>query len=306
MTIGEAKQKGISVLEQTSPSAALDVNCILCDLLKCDRTYLLLHFKDLLEPETEKLFFESIEKRQTGLPVAYITGHKEFYGFDFLVTPDVLIPKPDTEILVENAVHLIKEASKTFGKNKVLNICDMCTGSGCIGISVYLALLNSDFPREFFPNFTFADLSPYALSIAKKNAERLIPKPVSNLRFIQSNLFENVPQRFDFILTNPPYIPASMVDELLLDGRKEPRLALDGDINPETGKITKDNDGLGIIKKELPQIFKTLDCQGFFLMETGEYNAEAAASLAEKCGFKNISILKDLEGQLRVVTGRKF
>jgi len=305
MTLGEAKQKGISLLENFSPSPALDINCILCHILQCDKTFLLMHYKDELKLEQESCFFNAIEKRKTGLPVAYITNHKEFYGYDFFVTPGVLIPKPDTEILVENAVSYIMEASETYGKNKVLNICDMCSGSGCIGISVYLTLLNEGYPKEFFPNFTFADISPQALAITKHNAERLIPNPVSNLRYMRSNLFDNVPQRFDFVLTNPPYIPSDLVNELLTDGRSEPRLALDGDINPETGKATKNNDGLGIIKKEIPEIFSSLDPYGLFLMETGEYNAEETALLAEKCGFKNVQILKDLEGQLRVVTGRK-
>ncbi|MCQ2585813.1 MAG: peptide chain release factor N(5)-glutamine methyltransferase [Treponema sp.] len=312
LTIGSAKQKGNSELQDFSPSPALDVSCLLCHLLSCDKTYLLMHHKDSLSPEQADWFCDAIEKRKSGLPVAYITNHKEFYGYDFYVTPDVLIPKPDTEILVENAVASITEATETFGKNKVLNICDMCSGSGCIGISVYLALLESGFPKEFFPNFTFVDISPAALQITKHNANHLIPKPVSNLRFVQSNLFENVTQRFDFILTNPPYIPASMVDELLTDGRSEPRLALDGDNNPacitkQNGTLTqqKSSDGLGLIRNELPQMFKCMDPCGQFFMETGEYNAEETALLAEKCGFKNVSILRDLEGQLRVVTGQR-
>ncbi|MCQ2596446.1 MAG: peptide chain release factor N(5)-glutamine methyltransferase [Treponema sp.] len=305
MTLGEAKQKGISILESSSPSASLDVNCFLCHILQCDKTYLLLHHRDEMDASKEADFFNCLEKRKTGLPVAYITGEKEFYGYTFQVNPSVLIPKPDTEILVEEAVNRIHEASSSYGKNKVLNICDMCTGSGCIGISVYLALLETGYPKEFFPNFTFADLSPEALAVAKANAQRLIPKPISNLRFVRSNLFDNVPQRFDFILTNPPYIPASMVNELLTDGRNEPRLALDGDVNPETGSVTGQNDGLGIIRKELPQIMKSLDPMGMFIMETGEYNAEETSVLAQSHGFKNVMILKDLEGQLRVVEGCK-
>ena len=309
LTTGSAKQQGISELQDFSPSPALDVSCLLCHLLNCDKTYLLMHHKEPLSPEQAAWFCDAVEKRKSGLPVAYITNHKEFYGYDFYVTPAVLIPKPDTEILVENAVASITEAAETFGKNKVLNICDMCSGSGCIGISVYLALLESGFSKEFFPNFTFVDISPEALQITKHNANHLIPKPVSNLRFVQSNLFENVTQRFDFVLTNPPYVPAAMVDELLTDGRREPRLALDGDNNPacvsKNGTMEKSSDGLGLIKKELPQMFSCIDPWGQFLMETGEYNAEETAILAEKCGFKNVSILRDLEGQKRVVTGRR-
>ncbi len=306
MTIKDAKILGQKELEDFSPSPALDVSCLLRHILNFTNTELLLHHMNSLSENQEKEFLEALSKRKTGLPVAYITGHKEFYGYDFLVTPAVLIPKPDTEILVEEAVNLIHEASESYARTSVLNICDMCTGSGCIGISVYLTLLETGFPKEFFPNFTFADISPEALALAKQNADRLIPKPVSNLRFLRSNLFENVPQRFDFILTNPPYIPAGMVDELLTDGRNEPRLALDGDINPETGTVSGGNDGLGIIRKEIPQIFRSLDPRGVMLMETGEYNAEAASILATQAGLKDVKILKDLEGQLRVVEGRRL
>lgn len=310
MTIQEAKTYGTSNLT-SSPSAALDTNCILEYVLGQNKTWILLHARDQLTPEQESTFLSAIETRKTGLPVAYITGHKEFYGYDFLVTPAVLIPKPDTEILVEEAVNRIFEANRTYAKSSVLNICDMCSGSGCIGIAVYLSLKEKGFPKNLFPNFTFADISPEALSVTKENARRLIPEPVSNLRFVQTNLFQNLPARFDFILTNPPYIPASLVDELLQDGRREPRLALDGDVNPETGRSTamssnpEDHLGLGIIRKELPQIYARLDPMGQFLMETGEYNAEETKKLAQNHGFKNLEILRDLEGQLRVVCGSK-
>lgn len=305
LTLSEVKQKAISELKDFSPSPQLDVNCILCHILSCDKTFLLLHHKDsvsdLFSLEQTAWFSEAIEKRKTGLPVAYITGAKEFYGNTFHVTPDVLIPKPDTEILVEEAVHSVLS---TYEKNtsKKLSICDMCTGSGCIGISVYLALKDSGFP---LPHFTLADISEKALNVAAYNFDCLIGKPASGWKFVQGNLFENITDTFDLILTNPPYIPASMVDSLLTDGRSEPRLALDGDIDPDNGKATGIDDGLGIIKKLLPQMFQKLNKGGLFLMETGEYNAEETARLAASCGFTNVTILKDLEGQLRVVKGYK-
>ncbi|MCQ2572485.1 MAG: peptide chain release factor N(5)-glutamine methyltransferase [Treponema sp.] len=288
LTFGEAKQKGITLLKEFSPSSGLDVSCFLCSILNCDKTFLLLHHKDLLTQKQEETFFDYIEKRQKGLPVAYITGKKEFFGLDFFVTPDVLIPKPDTEILVENA---IEEISKI----KNAKVCDMCTGSGCIGISVAKSV-------PHYLDLTLVDISPAALEIAKTNANSIIPhyKPA----FIQSNLFEEIPEheKYHFILTNPPYIPASLVDSLLTDGRSEPRLALDGDNNIASDTPEK-NDGLGIIRNLFPQMKNHLSPGGIFLMETGEYNAEAAAKLAEENGFINIEILKDLEGQLRVVKG---
>ena len=142
----------------------------------------------------------------------------------------------------------------------------------------------------------------------EKNTEKLIgqehPQAKSLFRFTRSNLFEQVPWRFDVILTNPPYIPHTMVNELLKDGRSEPRLALDGDIT-ETGDRAKINgyeldDGLTIIKNLIPQIKEHLNPKGTVLMETGEYNAQATAAWAKNWAFKT-QIYPDLEGQLRVV-----
>lgn len=303
MTIFEAKRNAIAALENISPSAALDISIFLCHILHCDKTFLLLHNKDELTVEQEALLWEAVQKRTTGLPVAYITGEKEFFGNTFYVSPDVLIPKPDTEILVEAAINYVSSANDSCDTK--FSICDMCTGSGCIGISVYLALTKKNIPVHKFPNFVLADISEKALQVAAKNFDCLIGKSCAGWKFVQSNLFEKIPESFNLILTNPPYIPAKLVNELLNDGRNEPRLALDGDINPDDGKATCSNDGLGIIRKLLPQIFLKLVPGGQFFMETGEYNAEETANLASEIGFTNISILKDLEGQLRVVSGMK-
>jgi release factor glutamine methyltransferase len=153
--------------------------------------------------------------------------------------------------------------------------------------------LNSSSVKTSSDNVTSSVLSPDLLR--------------SKIAFIRSNLFEAVPYKFDFILTNPPYIPHSMVDSLLQDGRNEPRLALDGDISlfgdralaPDGSEL---DDGLEIIRNLLPQIKEHLNPYGSFLMETGEYNAVAASDLARSLGFRT-AILKDLEGQLRVVEG---
>lgn len=248
---------------------------------------------------------KGIAKRETGLPIAYITGHKEFYGFDFIVSPDVLIPKPDTEILVERAVQVILDKIKKGTDNTRLSVCDMCTGSGCIGISVAKILKEVHrIPEEAMPLFTLVDISTEALTIAEKNIIRLID--YSGITLVHSNLFQEVPLNFDVILSNPPYIPHSMVDKLLQDGRSEPRLALDGDVsidgskafNPQTNELL--DDGLEIIRNLIPQAKNHLKIDGIILMETGEYNAKEAASLGETASFKSI-IHKDLEGDLRMV-----
>ena len=309
-------------LEQKSPSPDLDAQVLLRHAFKYDKTQLLL-FADNLIPQ-EKLVWlnNAVEQRKTGLPVAYITGVKEFYGYDFFVTPDVLIPKPDTEILVEHAVEMIMDRLDGEGAEvgvgacvavgsgaaaRLLKICDMCTGSGCIGISVLKTLYTLEkVPVEKLPQLTMVDISEPALAIAKKNAAHLLPDSeiLQKINFVQSDLFEKVEGSFDFILTNPPYIPSAMVDELLKDGRNEPRLALDGDMalrEPQgphaSGPLA---DGTFLIKKLLKQSCEHLTNNGTILMETGEYNAQATADFASTLGFTT-QLHKDLEGQLRVV-----
>ena len=285
-------------MEGFSPSPELDVQVLLSHALKYDKTQLLLFAENHIPQDKLDWLNNAIAQRKTGLPVAYITGVKEFYGYDFFVTPDVLIPKPDTEILVERAMELIMEKIGSGGyagtevPARPLKILDMCTGSGCIGLSVMKTLYALEkVPVENLPQMTLVDISESALAIAKKNAAALLTDAhiLQKITFIQSDLFEKVEGKFDFILTNPPYVPSSMVDELLKDGRNEPRLALDGDV-----------DGTSLIKKLITQSCKHLAQNGTILMETGEYNAQTTADFAQAEGFATI-IHRDLEGQLRVV-----
>lgn len=336
MTIQQFKKDSISMLSGKSPSANLDVQVLMEFALNYTKTQLLLRKDDEIPPEKLAWLEEAVTKRATGLPVAYITGHKEFYGYDFIVSPAVLIPKPDTEILVERALELILE-SMELHPERILTICDMCTGSGCIGLSVLKTLTETyDIPADKLPKITFADISGAALEVAEKNFTHLFgtnrdkldlssddestsqtqnPKTNKSLQdllrskiaFVRTNLFEAVPYKFDFILTNPPYIPHSLVNSLLQDGRSEPRLALDGDITLTGDRAyapdgSEYDDGLEIIRNLLPQIQEHLNPYGNFLMETGEYNAVATSELARSLGLRT-NIIKDLEGQLRVVEG---
>lgn len=321
MNILEAKKYGKEQLKN-SPSPDLDVSVLLQFVTGFDRTQLLLKRDCNLSKEQETNFLDAIKRRKTGLPVAYITGHKEFYCYDFYVTPAVLIPKPDTELLIDQALNSLalfysKNENKDGSIKKIPEICDMCSGSGCVGISVLKALLENDgIPVNCLPRMTFVDISADALEITKKNAERLLGKgeklnnpenltsALLKIRFIQSNLFENVPFSFDYILTNPPYVPHSESLELLKDGRGEPLLALDGDVGSD-GEYSGTEDGLFLIKRLVPQCFEHLVCGGTLIMETGEYNAEQTAKLFEKTGFKNVHIEKDLNDMLRDVTGTK-
>ena len=313
MTLQEIKSKIIEKLSKTSPSPKLDAEVLIMSCLGLSKTELLLKRDYEVPHEQEAWLNDAVTRRATGLPIAYITGHKEFYGYDFIVSPAVLIPKPDTEILVERAVDVILSMMDARGEN-LLTICDMCTGSGCIDIAVAKTLLEDErVPPEQLPKFTLADISESALDIARRNAEALLGQygglVKSRFNFVRTNLFDVISEaiKYDVILSNPPYIPHTMVDELLRDGRSEPRLALDGDITIEgdralaadgSGKAA--NDGLEIIRNLIPQAQAHLAPRGSILMETGEYNAQATAELAEVAGF-NTEIHRDLEGQLRVV-----
>ncbi|MBR0033385.1 MAG: peptide chain release factor N(5)-glutamine methyltransferase [Treponema sp.] len=300
MTIQEIRLKSIESLRNSNlknfpeqlRTISLDSDIIISHILQKNRTWILFHRSEEVPKDKEEKIFSLIEQRKTGLPIAYITGHKEFFGLDFLVTRDVLIPKPDTELLVEKT---IAETNTRAGAR----ICDMCSGSGCAGISVV-----KNAPSV--SSVTFADISEKALEITRINAERLLgtDEPSKKIFFVLSDLFSSVAGCFDIIITNPPYVPHTTATELLKDGRSEPILALDGDVD-EKGENARTDDGLSIIRRLVPQCFEHISEKGVLLMETGEYNAQETALLFEKCGFARVHIEKDMNDMMRVVIGYK-
>ena len=301
MTIQEFKSSAIKKLS-SSPSPALDVSVLLEHCLKLNKTQILLNAGKELSQEEADWLEKAISLRKTGLPIAYITGHKEFYGYDFIVSPAVLIPKPDTEILVEKGFEVLEDKCQS---NHILTILDMCTGSGCVGISLYkYAVENHLFKKENAPLLILADISDKALEIAGRNVERLLPEFSHRISLVRTNLFQMIAGSFDLILSNPPYIPSAEARALLSDGRNEPLLALDGDIDLK-GNNTNDNDGLGIMRNLVPQAYNFLAPKGVLLCESGEYNAEMTQYLFQQAGLKNTEIFTDLEGQLRVTKGIK-
>ena len=307
MTISQARKFALSELK-FSPSPILDADVILKWILKCDQTFILFHSETELSEPQKNIFCSSIEKRKTGLPVAYITGIKEFFGYDFEVAKNVLIPKPDTELLVENAVNFIEEKFHAASDCKILSVCDMCSGSGCVGISILKFIEEKKIiPKSLLPKIIFADISKKTLDIAKKNSLRLLSEfAFEKTVFVQSNLFENLGQSrnglFDVIVSNPPYIPYSQTVELLKDGRSEPSLALCGDIDLN-GNLTNFDDGLEIIRNLIFQSVDFLNPGGILILETGEYNAFQTKKIMEDSEFKDVKIYKDLEGQFRNVSG---
>lgn len=302
MTFQQFKIQSIKELSG-SPSPSLDVEVLMQWILKKDRSYILFHRDEELSEEQESQLKKSISLRKTGLPIAYITGHKEFYGIDFMVSPDVLIPKPDTEILVENSIEIIRCLQDK--SDHTLNILDMCTGSGCVAISIIKTLKDLHSPGESNPKFTLADISNKALDIARENARRILdPETLSKVTFVSTNLFKNLKDKsFDLIVSNPPYVPCDQTTELLKDGRNEPRLALDGDIDIE-GNPSGTKDGLEIIRNLVSQAKSHLTENGMLILETGEYNAMETACLMKKIGFRDVKTYVDLEGDLRNVSGK--
>ena len=292
MTVWQFKKNAVNLLKD-SPTPALDVDVLLQFFLNLDKTCLLMS-RDKTVPDDILLKLNSaVEQRKNGLPVAYITGHKEFFGLDFTVSPAVLIPKPDTELLVELALNSI-ESNPALKKIRVL---DMCTGSGCVGISLFKSL-----PPGAQIELTLADISSDALQIAGINAERLLKSAAADIHFIQTNLFENISGTFDMIVTNPPYVRHNEAVELLQDGRSEPLLALDGDVTPDSSWNGL-NDGLSLIKRLVIQAKEHLGKGGHLLMETGCDNAEETADFFTQNGFTDVKIAKDINGLLRVVSG---
>ncbi len=306
MTIQQAKNFAKQELK-SSPSPLLDCEVFLQKILSLSKTQILFSPQKEFSLEQEKKFLSFINQRKTGLPVAYITQCKEFYGYEFYVCPDVLIPKPDTEILVEKGIDELKnifETKKSFLRK--IKILDMCTGSGCVGISVFKsAFENKIFDEENAPQLFLADISEKALLVAKKNLSLLLSENLQkNIFLVKTNLFENISDNFDLILANPPYVPHSESIELLKDGRSEPLLALDGDAL-FNGNFSEKNDGLEIIRNLVPDAFLHLESGCKFLCESGEYNAEKTLQIFKDCGFCDTEIFLDLEGQLRVSSGKR-
>ncbi|QJW46794.1 peptide chain release factor N(5)-glutamine methyltransferase [bacterium BFN5] len=253
----------------------LDAEVLLSHILERERIQLYVNFDQPLQPHELTAYREAVKKRVARMPVAYITGCKEFMGLEFCVTPAVLIPRPDTEILVEAVL------KKLHGFEQPV-LLDLGTGSGAIIVSLLANL----------PTAAGAavDISDKALDIARQNAEK--NQVSSRLKFYQGDLYQPVAgQTFDAIISNPPYIPDSDIQELTQEVRKEPHLALAG--GP---------DGLGFYRRIVRDAAQYLNAGGLLAVEVGIHQAQAVAALAqpvEQLVFTEI--IKDYSGIERVV-----
>ena len=260
------------------PDAAYDARQLLLSAYGLTaEEYLLAKDREAEDPAGAERFETMVRRRAQREPLQYILGEAWFMGRRFLVTPEVLIPRPDTETLVE-LVLLETEAAE---KHSVL---DLCTGSGCIAVSLA--------GSGHFAEVAAADISPEALRIALRNAK----ENGTPVRFFQSNLFEAVTGRYDILVSNPPYIRKKDLTGLEPEvGVYEPKLALDGG-----------EDGLEFYRRIVAQAGRCLTPGGSIYLETGFDQAEAAAELLAAHGFHRIRVTKDLAGLDRVVSGYEY
>lgn len=252
--------------------AALDARLLLEEVCRTDRNTLLVHGDRTVTEEEETQFRIFIERRSTHEPLQQITGWQEFMGLRFSVTEDVLVPRQDTETLVEEVMRYLRDG---------MEILDVCTGSGCILLSL---LRYSNGCRG-----VGCDISEKALAVAGQNAKEL----GISAQFIQSDLFESIEGRFEYIVSNPPYIRKDMIPTLMEEVRDhEPLIALDGG-----------EDGLDFYRKITREATEHLYSGGMLFFEIGYDQGEAVKLLMEEEGYEEVTVSQDLAGLDRVVYG---
>ena len=268
MTYREAYDKGRKSI--VSDEADIEAAILLEFVCNTERGDLFSHPERLLSEDEEKKYFSLIERRNEKEPVQYITGKTYFYGLEFFCDKSVLIPRFDTEVLVEE---VIKRAPKNC------ELLDLCTGSGCIAICV-------KHEREDI-KVSASDISKEALHVAEKNKDRYN----LDINFIQSDLFENIDKKFDIIVSNPPYIPTKVISGLEDKVKDfEPKGALDGG-----------EDGLDFYKEIAKEAVNYLKDESILIMEIGFDQGEDVSDILHDNGYKNIEVIKDLNGLDRVV-----
>jgi len=297
MTIREALAEGTASLSSAGiETPSLDSSLLLADVLNINRSKLTAAGNDNISKASAATFRKLIKRRQAGECIAYILGRKEFYCLDFIVNPSVLVPRPDTETLVDVALKIMVNGaeSKAAGKQPPRAL-DLCTGSGAIAIAL----------KHLVPGLGVwaTDISSEALETAKINAARLLPP--NSIRFFQGDLYDALlpnpsslcyllPATCYLIVSNPPYIPSADISSLPPEVRMEPALALDGG-----------GDGLGVIRKIVSRAPEFLCPGGVLLLEADPRQMPAIAGLYKEAGFSDIQTHADLSDMERVISGVK-
>jgi len=280
LNISELLGYGYKILKENEiDSYMIDTQLLLQKVLEVDKLFILTNRAHEVNMELEKQFIALIQLRKTKMPVKYILGHCEFMGLDFLVREGVLIPRPDTETLVEHVIKIAKEQNAK-------KICDVCCGSGAIGIALSYFLENVQ--------VCCCDLSEIAIKVTTENAKRLLPE--GRIKVIKSDLLDfaiEEGENFDIIVSNPPYIKEKVIETLMEDVRKyEPHMALSGG-----------EDGLDFYKKIIAQSLRLLKPMGILAFEIGHDQGLEVENLMRINAYNKVEIFKDLAGFDRVVIG---
>ena len=280
MNINSAISHGSKILKNKSISSSqLDSEILMSKAINKDRKYILLNPNNILNKNELKIFLNLIEQRSMGKPVSYLTNKKFFWNSEFFISDDILIPRPDTEIIIENVLRLTKN------KNKI-NILDIGVGSGCILLSIL--------KEKVFFNGTGIDISKKCLDICKINAFNL--KVRSRLKLYKTNVDKFNLGKYDLIVSNPPYINKLKLKYLERDIVKfEPKLALDGGL-----------DGLSEIRKVIKKSSDLIKKNGKFILEIGYDQKNKVINLLKKEGFYINSIQKDLAKNDRCIVSTKL
>ena len=290
ITIAEATREAARILQRAGVAEARrEAASLLAHVIERDRTFLITHAEERLARESAMMFRDYVERRAAGEPLQYITGRQEFFSLDFEVTPDVLIPRPETELLVETALRLLDERQDDEeGQAKGALLCDVGTGSGCIPVAILHERGNV--------RAVGLDISPAALRVASRNAAR--HHVLNRLSLVASDCFMALDERearFDLIVSNPPYVAAAALEGLQREVRDhEPRVAL-----------TPGPDGLRLIRRLLIGATRFLKRGGHLLMEIGYDQHEAVHQLIDTQAWQLLDIHKDLQGIPRTVALRK-
>lgn len=265
------------LLENGIEETSLEVFVLAQKAFGYDRAQQIIHCMDEVDDVSAEAFMDLVRLRASHVPSAYITGHREFYGLDFIVTKATLIPRPDSETLVETALKFLEGSKDSC-------VIDLCTGTGCIGISIAHSI-----PVR---KLILTDISQSALETAKRNADFLIPH--QDVSLVQSDLFAGVTEReADIIVTNPPYVCRKYQEGLSPEVRKEPESAL----------FDEDEDGLGIIRRIVRQAGSHLRSGGMLAIECDYRQTAALGRIMLENQFSSIRVANDLSGRGRVVSG---
>lgn len=261
----------------------MNAELLLTFTLSCDRAYLFAHPERELTAEEESRYEATLVERSRGVPAQYITGHQEFWGMDLIITPAVLIPRPETEHLIETVLELRASGSGSPASGR-LRIVDVGTGSGCIALALAKELPDAEIHAT--------DISPTALEVARANAAR--HQLEERVRFHQADLLEGLHGEFDFAVSNPPYVGESEEDTVQLEVRKfEPR-----------GAVFAGPKGTEVIARLLPQAHAALRPGGWLVMEISGTIVQDVRGLLQ--GWHGVEINADLQSIPRVVRARKI